>query len=188
MRSFDQTEPSQPRRCAELLVDVLEVLAHGAGRDPQELGDLGVGLSPCQQIDDLGLTTGKQRSGLPLFEEQGAVDEVDDDGLLAPFDRQRLRARDPSPPEYPSGHSCFTAAITNALADFFGTDRVALTVDSTVTGTTHEFDRLRDVRNEVTGARIYGGLHFRKSMEDGEELGERTTRYVLRNNFDRARH
>ena len=38
----------------------------------------------------------------------------------------------------------------------------------------------------VTGARIYGGLHFRKSMEDGEQLGERTTRYVLRNNFHRT--
>ena len=91
-------------------------------------------------------------------------------------------------PEYPSGHSCFTSAVTNALDDFFGTDRVPLTVDSTVTGTTHHFDRLRDVRSEVTGARIYGGLHFRKSMEDGDQLGERTTRYVLHNNFHRAHH
>jgi len=91
-------------------------------------------------------------------------------------------------PEYPSGHSCFTSAVTRALADYFGTDRVPLAVDSTVTGTTHYFNRLRDVRSETTVARIYGGLHFRKSMDDGDQLGERTTRYVLHNNFHRAHH
>ena len=68
---------------AELFVDVLEVLAHRARRDPEELGDLGVRLPRGQQVDDLGLTSGEERSALPLFEEQGAVDEVDDDGLLA---------------------------------------------------------------------------------------------------------
>ena len=89
-------------------------------------------------------------------------------------------------PEYPSGHSCFTSAATNALEEFFGTDRVPLTVTSTVTGTTRHFARLRDVRREVTGARIWGGFHFRESMQDGEQLGERTTRYVLHNNFERT--
>ena len=87
-------------------------------------------------------------------------------------------------PEYPSGHACFTSGVTHALAEYFGTDRVPLAVDSTVTGTTRYFNRLRDVRAEVTVARIYGGLHFRKSMEDGEQLGQRTTRYVLRHNFE----
>ena len=53
---------------------------------------------------------------------------------------------------------------------------------STVTGTTRSFERLRDLRREVTRARIYGGLHFRESMQDGEQLAERTTRHVLRHN------
>jgi hypothetical protein len=86
-------------------------------------------------------------------------------------------------PEYPSGHACFTAGVTHALTDFFGTDRVAMDVDSTVTGTTRHFDRLRDVRAEVALARIYGGLHFREAMEDGEQLGRRTAREVGRS-FD----
>jgi hypothetical protein len=86
-------------------------------------------------------------------------------------------------PEYPSGHACITSAVTHALAEFFGTDRVLLTIDGTVTGTTHDFERLKDVRREVAVARIYGGLHFRKAVEDGEQLGRRTTRFVLRNFF-----
>ena len=89
-------------------------------------------------------------------------------------------------PEYPSGHSCFTSAVTNALAEYFGTDRVPLAITSTVTGTTHHFDRLRDVRREVGRARVYAGLHFTEALLDGERLGERTTRYVLHDNFERT--
>ena len=89
-------------------------------------------------------------------------------------------------PEYPSGHACFTSAVTRALTDYFGTDRVPWAMTSTVTGTTHSFDRLRQIRAEVTGARIYGGLHFRKSMEDGDDLARRTTRFVLQHNFGEA--
>jgi hypothetical protein len=89
-------------------------------------------------------------------------------------------------PEYPSGHACFTSAVTRALADYFGTDRIPWSLTSTATGTTHSFDRLRDIRAEVTYARIWGGLHFRKSMEDGDALGKRTTRFVLAHNFQKT--
>jgi hypothetical protein len=89
-------------------------------------------------------------------------------------------------PEYPSGHACFTSAVTRALTNYFGTDRVPWSLTSTVTGTTHSFDRLGDLRKEVTGARIWGGLHYRKSMVDGDMLGKQTTRYVLAHNFQEA--
>jgi hypothetical protein len=83
-------------------------------------------------------------------------------------------------PEYPSGHACVTGGVTHGLAAYFGTDKVAMDIDSTVTATTRHFDRLRDIRAEVKLARIYGGLHFRKAMEDGEHLGRRTAREVAR--------
>ena len=86
-------------------------------------------------------------------------------------------------PEYPSGHACVTAGVTHGVAEYFGTDRVTVDVDSTVTMTTRRFSRLRDIRAEVKLARIYGGLHFRKAMEDGEQLGRRTAREVGRH-FD----
>jgi hypothetical protein len=60
------------------------------------------------------------------------------------------------------------------------------TAPSTVTGTTHSFDRLSDIRAEVAHARVWGGLHFRKSTEDGDTLGTRTTRFVLALNFHEA--
>jgi hypothetical protein len=85
-------------------------------------------------------------------------------------------------PEYPSGHSCFTAGVTYSLAEFFG-NGLEIDTSSTVTGTTRHYDRLRDLREEVGLARIYGGLHFRKAIDDGSQIGKQTSRYVLRNNF-----
>ena len=86
-------------------------------------------------------------------------------------------------PEYPSGHACFTGAVTRALKTYFGTDRVSWSLTSTVTGTTHSFDRLSQIRVEVANARVWGGLHFRKSLEDGDLLAKQTTHYVLAHNF-----
>ena len=82
-------------------------------------------------------------------------------------------------PEYPSGHACFTGAVTRALKAYFGTDRVPWSLTSTVTGTTHSFDRLSEIRAEVANARVWGGLHFRKSTDDGDLLAKQTTHYVL---------
>jgi hypothetical protein len=83
-------------------------------------------------------------------------------------------------PEYPSGHSSFTGAVTAALATHFGTVRVPLTITSTVTGTTRTYRTLTEASLDVTGARIWGGLHFRKSMADGARLGHRVAAFVAR--------
>ncbi|MGH2734230.1 MAG: vanadium-dependent haloperoxidase [Actinomycetota bacterium] len=91
-------------------------------------------------------------------------------------------------PEYPSGHACFTSAVVESLARYFGTDRVRIPVDSTVTGTTRLYDRLSVALKDVTGARIYSGLHFRNSMDDGAKLGRQVVAdWILRDNFGRVR-
>lgn len=91
-------------------------------------------------------------------------------------------------PEYPSGHQCITSGETYALEAYFGTDRIPLDILSNVTGTTRHYDRLRDIRREVTLARIYGGLHFRKAMNDSQRMAKETARYVTRNFFDDRKH
>jgi hypothetical protein len=84
-----------------------------------------------------------------------------------------------------SAHGCWTTALVHTLGVFFGTDRVRLTVDSTVTGTSRHYRSLREVVREVRLARIAGGLHFRHSMGDGEHLGRRVARHVTRHHFQR---
>jgi hypothetical protein len=84
-------------------------------------------------------------------------------------------------PEYPSAHACGTTALTEALAAFFGTDKVAFAMSSSVTGTTRYYDRLSDVVKEVYDARVWGGLHFRNSMIEGAWIGKKVARHVVTN-------
>jgi hypothetical protein len=89
-------------------------------------------------------------------------------------------------PEYPSSHGCFTTAMTETLAAFFGTDRVASTVSSTVTGTTRSYDSFKDLAKEVYDARVWGGLHFRNSNMEGAWIGKKVAHYVVTNFFQPA--
>ena len=74
-------------------------------------------------------------------------------------------------PEFPSGHSCYTGAITQALALYFGRRDVPITVTSTTTKTARRYETLDQVNADVTEARILAGLHFRQSMLAGNKLG-----------------
>jgi hypothetical protein len=69
-------------------------------------------------------------------------------------------------PEYPSGHACMTAAVTESLGDYFGTKHVALTVSSTVVGTSRTYETLDDLVADVEDARVWGGLHYRTTMAE----------------------
>jgi hypothetical protein len=106
---------------------------------------------------------------------------------------QAIQASDPTwqpllnvnHPEYPSGHACLTGAVTAALGAYFGTDRVRFTVDSTTTGVTRTYSAFGTSLAEVTEVRIWSGLHFRHSMQDGATVGRRAAGWALTHHFRR---
>ena len=73
-----------------------------------------------------------------------------------------------------------TTAVTTAFRAYFHRDRVTFTVTSTTTGTSRTYRSFSAALDEVTEARILGGLHFRFSMRDGERLGRNVAERVLR--------
>ncbi len=92
----------------------------------------------------------------------------------------------PNHPEYPAAHGCLTGAVTTLIADYFGTTKVKLVVDSKAFGTTvhtHTFDDTRDLMDEVFWARIYAGFHFYHSLEDGRQLGQSVARQLFHHYF-----
>ena len=70
-------------------------------------------------------------------------------------------------PEYPSGHSCFTGAVTESLRQYFGTKKVELVITSLAPGAgpPRTYDTLDDVVADVQNARVWGGLHYRSTVE-----------------------
>lgn len=83
----------------------------------------------------------------------------------------------PNFPEHPSGHSCVSGAVLNAMRQFFGTDRVAFdVVSSRFPGTpaqTRHFDRFSQALEEVIDARVWGGIHFRTADTQGAVIGRK---------------
>jgi hypothetical protein len=89
----------------------------------------------------------------------------------------------PGHPEYPAAHGCGTEALATALQTYFHRDRVHYQVTSSVTSTTHKFERLSDVVIEVDMARIFGGMHYRHSVLQGNVMGRAVACHVLRTRF-----
>jgi hypothetical protein len=87
----------------------------------------------------------------------------------------------PNHPEYPAAHACVTSAVSHLIADYFGTSKVHIVVDSLAfkDGThTHSFDDTGDFLDEVFWARVYAGFHFYHSLVDGRELGKKVAAQV----------
>jgi hypothetical protein len=95
---------------------------------------------------------------------------------------QPLRAT-PNFPEYPSAHACHSTAMVTALDAFFGTDKIAFSLDSTVTGTTRQYARFSDVVPDVDLARVLVGFHFWTSDLRGSMLGRKVGTYTTQHYF-----
>lgn len=97
-------------------------------------------------------------------------------------------------PEYPSGHGFWSTALLDALGDFFGTTEVSWTLTTSKTAvprveqTTRTYDNLETLRRQIMEARIWGGLHWRFSMNAGSEIGRRVASHVTKHYFRSNRH
>jgi hypothetical protein len=93
----------------------------------------------------------------------------------------------PGFPDHPSGHTCASGAITRVLRDFFGTDKVTFTATSNkclpAPCPARTFRRFSDAIDEIIGARIWSGIHFRTADETGARLGKKVARYLRKHYF-----
>jgi hypothetical protein len=115
-------------------------------------------------------------TAIHLADLDGNADTLADSGWAPPVVT-------PPHPEYPAAHGCAAGASMEALRQFFGTKQLAMSFTSSVTGQTHSFTDTQQFLDEIADARVFGGMHFRFSVDDGEELGKRVARYVARHAF-----
>lgn len=89
----------------------------------------------------------------------------------------------PNHPEYPAAHSCTAGALGELLRQYYGTENVTYTFNSTVTGTTRTYTTTGALAEESKVARIYGGMHFRYSTAAGAELGKQVANWTMQHAF-----
>ena len=94
-------------------------------------------------------------------------------------------------PEYPSGHACFTGAVTESLRNYFGTKHVKLVITSLAPGAgpPRTYETLDELVTDVENARVWGGLHYRTTMTDTAKHFPKIARDVGRKHFlDNRKH
>ena len=92
----------------------------------------------------------------------------------------------PNQPEYPGAHGSITGAVAEVLSEFFGTDQIQIDVygfdaagaAGNLNAVRH-FDTADQLREEIVNARLWGGLHYRRSSRVAIRLGTRVARYGL---------
>jgi hypothetical protein len=88
----------------------------------------------------------------------------------------------PPHPEYPSAHSCYTAAQAEVFVEVLGTQRIELDLTSTapnVLQRTRHYENANDLVQEIIDARVWGGIHYRESDVKGALLGRKVAHWAL---------
>jgi hypothetical protein len=89
----------------------------------------------------------------------------------------------PSPPhpEYVSGHAAFSGAAATVLAHFLGSDRVRFSVTSdSAPGVARNYSSFSECAREIASSRVFGGIHFSFSGDEGLKLGRSIAEAVIR--------
>ena len=94
----------------------------------------------------------------------------------------------PNHPEYPSAHSCITPAAGRVIARFLNSQQIDFTIPSVANppAPARTFATPDALANEVSNARIWGGIHFRSAVEEGVKMSKRTADFVLAHNFRKS--
>jgi hypothetical protein len=57
-----------------------------------------------------------------------------------------------------------------------------------VPGLTFHYTRFNQITDDISDARVYGGIHFRFDQDAGADLGRDVATYVYRHNLRCAKH
>jgi hypothetical protein len=83
-------------------------------------------------------------------------------------------------PSYVSGHSVISAATAEVMTNFFG-DNFAFTDSSELEFgiANRSFKSFRDAALEASWSRLYGGIHYRSDLEQGNLLGKQIGEFIV---------
>ena len=92
-------------------------------------------------------------------------------------------------PSYPSNHGSASNGAAEILRRVYGAGGHAITMaNPAVPGLSFYYTRFSQITDDISDARIYGGIHFRFDQEAGADLGDDVGNYVYKHNLRRAKH
>jgi hypothetical protein len=116
---------------------------------------------------------------------EGSVDgnpQTDGDITFVPY------ILTPCFPSYPSNHASASNGAAEILRRAYGAGGHAITMaNPAVPGVTFEYTRFKEMIDDISDARVYGGIHFRFDQVAGEDVGRAVASYVYAHNLLRAK-
>lgn len=92
-------------------------------------------------------------------------------------------------PSYPSNHGSASNSAAEILRRVYGAGGHAITMaNSAVPGISLHYTRFNQITDDISDARVYGGIHFRFDQDAGADLGRDIATYVYKHNLRRAKH
>lgn len=83
-------------------------------------------------------------------------------------------------PEYPSGHSSITASASTVLAHLYGESFAFQdTSDLRYIGMQRHFRSFQEAAAEASISRLYGGIHYRNSVDEGARQGKKVGQHII---------
>jgi hypothetical protein len=89
----------------------------------------------------------------------------------------------PNHPEYLSGHCISSSAAAEVLTQFFGPNVAFSTTSTTLPGVTRSYSSFWDAAREVVDARVFGGIHFRRTCVISNEVGRKIGKFAVKSHM-----
>ena len=90
-------------------------------------------------------------------------------------------------PSYPSNHGSAVNAAAEVLRRLYGEAGHVITLTNPATPTIIlRYNSFNEIADDVSDARVYGGIHFRTDQDAGADLGRAVGRAVYKNNLRRV--
>jgi len=90
-------------------------------------------------------------------------------------------------PSYPSNHGSAGNGAAEVLRRIYGEGGHAITMaNSALPGISFQYTTFNQITNDISDARVYGGIHFRFDQEAGADLGRAIGAYVYKQNLRRS--
>ena len=105
-------------------------------------------------------------------------------GLLTPLPHPVMTVYSPRVPEYPSNIGICASITGKMLQLFFDSDEISVDLTSAIVpGVTLHYTSITKVVKDYSVSKILAGWFFRKSAEDGEEMGSQIGDYIFNHAF-----
>ena len=131
-------------------------------------------------LSDAHITVFESKYFYRTWRPETAIKRADEDGnrSTSPDPVYRPFIVAPCFPSYPSAHGAGGGAARAVLERAYGRKGHDLTIaDPGAPGIVLHYSDLREITDEVSDARVYGGIHFRFDQDAADKMGEDIGRY-----------